>query len=125
MTDQSSRLSPEKETNKGPTFRNMLLTQINRLKKSTDPVDRQLRNYLISIIKDKSYLEESWMAEIEDVEQIHRLVKNGESLTAAVDVIAKKSKLTKNELRDKYAEYKDALIEIDEIFKILPTEDSK
>ncbi len=125
MVDQSSPFSSEDNNKKDPTFNNMLLAQISRLNKSTDPLDKQLLNYLISIIKDKGYQQEGWIAEIEEVEQIHKLVKNGESVSSAVDIVAKKSKRTKSTLQDKYAEFKKALAEIDQIFQESRTNDQE
>lgn len=115
MIDLSSLLDHE-DNREGSTFKNMLLLQIRRLNKSIDPLDRQLRTYLISIIKDSGKGQGSWMAEIEEVEQIHRLVKNGKSVSTAVDIVAEKSKRSKSMLQDKYAEYRETLIEIDQIF---------
>lgn len=100
-----------------PTFKNMLMAQIVRLNNSNDLLDKQLRSYLISIIKDKSYQQENWIAEIEEVEQIHRLVKNGKPVSTAVEIVAKKSKNSFSTLQNKYSEYKDALVEIDQIFQ--------
>ena len=116
MVDLSSLLSPD-ENNKGPSFKKMLLTQISKLKDSNDPLDQQLRSYLLSIIKDKDYSEDSWIAELEEVEQIHRLVKSGTSLSSAVDIVAKTSKRSKSVLLEKYAEYKDELVNIEQIFQ--------
>ncbi len=101
---------------KEPSLKNMLLAQINRLDKSNDLLDKQLRSYLINIVKDKSNRQEGWIAEIEEVEHIHRLVKNGKSVDSAVDIVATKSKRRRSALQEKYAEYKDALDEIDQIF---------
>jgi len=75
MVDLSSLFGSEAGDTNEPTFKNMLLAHIRRLNKSTDPFDQQLRNHLISVVKDKGYLQSSWIAEIEEVEQIHRLVK--------------------------------------------------
>lgn len=102
---------------KEPSFKNMLLSQINRLNKSDDLLDKQLRSYLINLIKDKSRQPEGWIVEIEEVEQIHRLVKKGKSLDSAADIVAAKSKRSRSALKDKYAEYKDALEEIEQIFQ--------
>lgn len=104
---------------KEPSFKNMLLAQINRLNKSNDLLDKQLRSYLINVIKDKSSRQEGWIVEIEEVEQIHRLVKNGKSVDSAVDIVAAKSKSSRSTLQDKYTDYKDALVEIDQIFQEL------
>ncbi len=125
MVDQSSLFSSGDNNKKDPTFKNLLLVQIRRLNKSTDPLDKQLLNYLISVIKDKGYLQESWIAEIEEVEQIHKLVKNGKSVSSAVDIVAKKSKRTKSTLQDQYAEFKNALAEIDQIFQESRTKDQE
>ena len=38
---------------KEPSFKNMLLSQINRLNKSNDLLDKQLRSYLINLIKEE------------------------------------------------------------------------
>lgn len=117
MEDLFSLLGSEDNDQSSPTFRNMLLLQVSRLKDSSDPLDKQLRNYLLSIIKDRGYSEESWINEIEEVELIHRLVKKGTSVSSAVDMVAEKSKHDKQTLQDKYAEYEKALIEIDQIFQ--------
>lgn len=117
MEDLFSLLGSEDNDQSSPTFRNMLLLQVSRLKDSSDPLDKQLRNYLLSIIKDRGYSEESWINEIEEVELIHRLVKKGTSVSSAVDMVAEKSKYDKQTLQDKYAEYEKALIEIDQIFQ--------
>lgn len=118
MVDLSS-IPDDEDNNKEPTFKNMLLTQIGRLRKSTDPLDQQLLNYLMSIIQDKGFLQKSWIAEIEEAEQVHRLVKNGKSVGSAIDIVANRSQYSKSALHDKYEEYKNALIEIDQIFKDL------
>ena len=125
MVDLTSLLGSETTPAKEPTFRNMLLAQIRRLNKSTDPLDQQLRNHLVSLIRDKGYLQAGWIAEIEEVEQIHRLVKSGKSVSSAVDIVAQKSKLARSTLQDKYAEYKDALVEIDQIFQESQTNHSE
>ncbi len=117
MDDLLSLLGSEDNEQSSPTFRNMLLLQVSRLKDSSDPLDQQLRNYLLSIIKDKGYSEETWINEIEEVELIHRLVKKGKSVSSAVDSVAEKSKRDKQTLQEKYAEYEKALIEIDQIFQ--------
>ena len=117
MVDLSSLLGPEESNDKDPSFKKLLLTQISRLKDSTDPLDKQLRTYLLSVIKDKDYSEDSWIAELEEVEQIHRLVKSGKSVSSAADIVAKKSKRTKTMLQEKYAEYKDELVNIEQIFQ--------
>lgn len=122
MVDLSSLLNSE-DNNQSPAFKKLLLTQISRLKDSNDPLDKQLRSYLISIIKDKDYSQDSWIAEIEEVEQIHRLVKNGEPVSSAVDIVAKKSTRDKRTLLDKYAEYRDELIKIEQIFQESPAKD--
>lgn len=116
MVDQSFLLGPEATNTKEHTFKHMLLEQIRRLSKSTDMFDKQLQHHLISIINDKSYPQASWIAEIEEVEQIHRVVKSGKSVSSAVDIIARKSKRARSTLQGKYAGYKDTLIEIDQIF---------
>lgn len=125
MVDLTSLLGSETTTTKEPTFKNMLLAQIRRLNKSTDPLDQQLRNHLVSLLRDKGYLQAGWIAEIEEVEQIHRLVKSGKSVSSAVDIVAKKSKHPRSTLQDKYAEYKDALVEIDQIFQESQTNHSE
>ena len=100
-----------------PSFKNMLLSQINRLDKSNDLLDKQLRSYLINVIKDRSRQQEGWFAEIEEIEQIHRLVKKGKPVDCAADIVAMESKHSRSVLQDRYAEYKDALEEIDQIFQ--------
>ena len=103
----------------------MLLTQIGRLNKSKDGLDRQLRTYLISVIKDRSYPQDSWIEEIEEVEQIHRLVKRGETESSAAAIVAEKSKHSHSALQKRYAEYRDALVEIDQIFQEPPINHSR
>ena len=117
MDDLFSLLDSDDNDQNSPTFRSMLLLQVNRLKDSSDPLDKQLRSYLLSIIKDKGYSEETWINEIEEVELIHRLVKKGKSVNSAVDMVAEKSKRDKLTLQQKYAEYEKALVEIDQIFQ--------
>ena len=117
MDDLFSLLDSDDNDPNSPTFRSMLLLQVNRLKDSSDPLDKQLRSYLLSIIKDKGYSEETWINEIEEVELIHRLVKKGKSVNSAVDMVAEKSKRDKLTLQQKYAEYEKALVEIDQIFQ--------
>ncbi len=116
MVDISSLLGLENNDIKGPTFKKMLLVQVNRLSKSDDPLDQQLRSHLISLIEEKGDSQESWIAEIEAVEQIHRLIKKGQSLESAVAVVAKQSKYSESKLQSKYDEYKDALTEIEQLF---------
>lgn len=123
MVDQSFLMSPEDDNNKVPSFKNLLLMHIGRLKKSNDPLDKQLRKYLIGIIKDKRYSQATWIAEIEEVEQIHRLVKKGRSVNSAVEIVAEKSTRDKLTLQDKYSEYQETLLEIDQIFQESRTED--
>jgi hypothetical protein len=108
---------PAINTMKEPTLKNMLLAQIGRLDKSQDDLDRQLRTYLIKIIKDGNYPQDSWIGEIEEVEQIHRLVKNGTTVDAATATVAKNSQHSHVTLQKRYEEYKDALMEIDQIFQ--------
>ena len=123
MVDLSSLLDLEDKNIKGPTFKKMLLVQVNRLSKSDDPLDQQLRSHLISIIKEKGDSQESWIAEIEAVEQIHRLIKKGQSVESAVAVVAKQSNYSESILQTKYDEYKDALTEIEQIFTKPKTKD--
>lgn len=106
---------------KEPTLKNMLLAQIGRLDKSQDDLDRQLRTYLIRIIKDGNYPQDSWIGEIEEVEQIHRLVKNGTTVDAASATVAKNSQHSHVTLQKRYEEYRDALMEIDQIFQEPPS----
>lgn len=117
MDDLFSLIDSEDNDQNSPTFRSMLLLQVNRLKESSDPLDKQLRNYLLSIIKDRGYSEENWIKEIEEVELIHRLVKQGKSVSSAVNIVAQKSKRDKQTLEQKYVEYEKALVEIDQIFQ--------
>lgn len=124
MADPTNLLDPEGNNQEGSTFKIMLLIQIKRLSTSTDPLDRQLRNYLISIVKDKGYQQKSWITEIEEMEQIHKLIKSGKSVGSAVDIVEKKSKSPGSKLQDKYAEYKVALTEIDQIFQESLPDDS-
>ncbi len=84
---------------KEPSFKNMLLSQINRLNKSNDLLDKQLRSYLINVIKDRSRQQEGWFVEIEEVEQIHRLIKKGKSVDSAVDIVATESKRSRSALK--------------------------
>ena len=116
---------PAIDTVKEPTLKNMLLTQIGRLNKSKDGLDRQLRTYLISVIKDRSYPQDSWIEEIEEVEQIHRLVKRGETESSAAAIVAEKSTHSHSALQKRYAEYRDALVEIDQIFQEPPINHSR
>ena len=102
----------------------MLLTQIGRLDKSKDDLDRQLRRYLINVVKDRSYPQDSWIAEIEEVEHIHRLVKKGETVSAAAATVAKKSKCSRVALQKRYEEYRDAFMELDQIFQQSPSNHS-
>lgn len=108
-----------------PTLKNMLLAQIGRLDKSKDDLDRQLRTYLINVIKDRNYPQDSWIGEIEEVEQIHRLVKKGDTVNSAAATVAKKSTHSQTDLQKRYEEYRDALVEIDQIFQKPPTTHSK
>ena len=104
-----------------PTLKNMLLAQIGRLDNSKDDLDRQLRTYLINVIKDRNYPQDSWIGEIEEVEQIHRLVKKGETVSSAAAIAAKKSTHSQTALQKRYEEYRDALLEIDQIFHKPPS----
>jgi hypothetical protein len=106
---------------KEPTLKNMLLAQIGRLDKSRDDLDRQLRTYLINVIKDRNYPQDSWIGEIEEVEQVHRLVKNGETVNAAAAAVAKQSNHSRVALQKRYEEYRNALMEIDQIFQEPPS----
>ena len=117
MVDLSSLFDPEDNDRTSPSFRNMLLTQLSRLKDSTDPLDTQLRNYLLSVIRDKGFSEESWISEIEEMEQIHRLVKKGHPVSAAVDAVAATSARDRQTLLKTYGEYEKTLTEIDQIFQ--------
>ena len=108
-----------------PTLKNLLLAQIGRLDKSKDDLDRQLRTYLINVIKDRNYPQDSWIGEIEEVEQIHRLVKIGETVNSAAATVAQKSLNSPTALQKRYEEYRDTLVEIDQIFQKLPTTHSK
>ena len=53
-----------------PTLKNMVLAQIDRLDNSNDDLDRQSRTYLNNVIKDRNYPQDSWIGEIEEVEQV-------------------------------------------------------
>ena len=125
MDDLFSLMDSDGENSDDPSFKNMLLIQISKLKNSNDPLDKQLRSYLLSIIKDKGSTQQSWLAEIEEVEKIHKLVKKGNSLNSAIDFVAKTSKHSKSSLQEIYAEYEDALKEIDQIFIESKTQDSE
>ena len=74
-----------------PTLKNMVLAQIDRLDNSNDDQDRQSRTYLNNVIKDRNYPQDSWIGEIEEVEQILRLVKKAEAVRSTAAALAKKS----------------------------------
>ena len=103
----------------------MLLVQISRLSKSDDPLDQQLVSHLMSIVQEKGPSQDSWIAEVEEMEQIHRLVKKGHSLQSAVAVVARESERSESTLQHKYEEYKDALVEIEQIFTKPKPKDSE
>ena len=110
---------------KEPSFRNMLLVQISRLNSSINPLDIQLKEFLISTVTDTACLQEEWIKELTEVEKVHKLVKEGMPECSALDIVAKNSKRTTKAIQDQYAEYKDTLIEIDAIFQDLANNDSE